>query len=417
MSYTYDINTSKQDKRSSVCLFSCHTLYNIIVLFVSTFLVAHVYSLSDNVFDYIKNVAIYEMSQYLFMLILCPLFGWIVEKTNRTWIYRFGMIVMTGVVIFAIFYGEQISKYIFLVGAIYGTANAIYYSGYNTLKHEMVSRKSIKSFAVFSQATSYAVKIVVPIIMGALIDVSTYSQVAIYVLIVCAIQIGFSFGVRAKRPDNSSFNLKSYFQKLKENPETFKKVKILYWCAFIYGFTTIVSTSIKICIMIHFGSSFSLGAMTSAFSIVSILTILLFNKFTKSGKRKWIYILSAILPAICTWIFCISPQVWSLILYYLGVAVSKIIISTMFDVYRNGVLKEAGLYSEITEHQTMIEIFLAISRIISFGSLVLLSLLNNLTIFYIFLSISILSYSATTILLLYYENKYMKNLSQPDKKE
>ena len=32
------------------------------------------------------------------------------------------------------FYGEQISKYIFLVGAIYGTANAIYYSGYNTLR-------------------------------------------------------------------------------------------------------------------------------------------------------------------------------------------------------------------------------------------------------------------------------------------
>lgn len=407
MGYTYDINLSKQDKRSSICLFSCHMIYNIIVLFLSTFLVSHIYSLSDNVFDYIKNVATFETVQYACMLVCIPIFSWIVEKTNRTWVYRFSMLVSTSLVIFSIFYGAEISKYIVLAGAIYGSANGIYYAAYNTIKQEMVSRKSMRTFSVVSQIFTNVVKIVVPILMGALIDVSSYSQVAIYVLVICAIQIGFSFGVRSKRPENSHFNLKTYFKKLKENTETLKKMKIIYWCSFIYGFTTIVSTMLQICIMIQFGSSFSLGALTSVFSAVSVCTILIFNKFTKAGKRTGLYIFSALIPVVFSWIFCFFPAVWSLIIFELAITISKIIFSTVFDIYRNGILKEAGLYSEITEHQAIIEILLEISRIISFAFLIVITLFNSLTIFYVLLAISVLAYSVTTLILLYYENKFI----------
>ena len=181
---------------------------------------------------------------------------------------------------------------------------------------------------------------------------------------------------------------------------------MLYWGAFIYGCTSIVSTILNICIIIQFGSNFSLGAMSSLFSLVSMITILFFNKFTTKGRRSKIYILTAILPFLCAIVFALYPTVWTLILYNIGTAISEIIYKTVYDVYRNGILKEAGLYSEITEHQSIVEMLMSFSRVISYLSLILLSLFRSFVIFNVFLCVSVLSYSAILIFLNIYEKKY-----------
>ena len=64
MSYTYDIKTSQKDNRSTVCLSVCHLMFLIINLFLSTFLIAHIYSLTSNLYSYVLNVGIYQLSSY-----------------------------------------------------------------------------------------------------------------------------------------------------------------------------------------------------------------------------------------------------------------------------------------------------------------------------------------------------------------
>lgn len=416
MAFTYDINNSKKDKVSSVCLLTTHTISEILNLFLSTFLVGYVYSLSSSVSNYIFNVGIYYVSMYavsvLTHLILAP----IVERTNRVWLYRLALLLRAGLVVVCIFCGQNIASLLVLAGALSGMSEAVYYSCYNTMKQEMVSRHSVKKYIVLSMVLKKFIYIVVPLALGALLDVSTYSNVAIYVLVIAVIQIGFSFGIHAKRPEGSSFSMKGYFRKLKERPELAKKMTLLYIGAIPYGLSTVVGVVLNISIMMKFESNFSLGWLTSVFSVTSALFLIVINKFTHAGKRTWLLVITGILPILASVLFVIFPGYVTIIFYNIANAISNITYHNIYDIYRNGNLKEAGLYSEIQEHQTLSEIIFNTMRVVSFGILLLLGLTNNIIVFNVFLCLCSCFYTATLVILIIYEknfsNKSTKNKLQ-----
>ena len=165
-------------------------------------------------------------------------------------------------------------------------------------------------------------------------------------------------------------------------------MKSLYIIDFVYGFGTLQTILLNVCIILQFGSNFTLGALTSVFSVLSMISVLLFNKLTKPGKRFSLYLLSFIVPTVCIIWFVISPTWISLVSYNVAVAICGITYKTSFEIYRNGILKETGFYNEITEHQTTIELLICFARIISFALMILIALFNNLTMFYIFLCLS-----------------------------
>ncbi len=217
MSYTYDIKTSKKDLTSSTCLFCANLMNAISDLMVLTFLVAFLYCSSPDIFECIRNIAIFEFFTYAVAIPVFYLFGYLIEKTNRIWIYRLGVIFRTSVVIVLIFIGHNVSRTIILAGVMRGLSTSTYYSSYNTIKQERVSRKSIKKYAILDQILTRSFEIVAPVLLGFIIDLSSYVQASILVAVICSIQIILSFFVCSKRPENSRFDLKGYYKKLKEN--------------------------------------------------------------------------------------------------------------------------------------------------------------------------------------------------------
>ncbi len=415
MAYQYSLNAKKKDVGSGVCLFIDHKMAAIVKLFLSTFLVGYIYSFSGNIYEYIFNVGIYEIATYVTLPIIYYLMAFLVDKTNRVWIYRAGILLRTVLVVFAIFYGEDISKLIMLAGFLNGFSEGVYYSSYNTMTHEMVSRKNMKAYLVSGNVVGKLMDVIFPIVLGALIEVSTFAQVAIYVFVLCLIQIVISFGVRSKKPENSNFNLRQYFKDLKQNQTVNRKMKMIYWISFAYGFTTIITTLVNICIMMEFGSNFSLGIFTSIFAAVAIVTILIVNKVSKVGKRQILLCFVALIPVVFAILFAVMPNIYTLILYNFGNSAGWIIYRTIFDVHRNANLKEGGLYDGITEHQTFMEILFNVSRIISYGVMMLLGLWQNLIAFKVFLVLMICMASFTVILLLIYEKKFYPNISDEEK--
>ncbi len=412
MAFIYDINNSKKDKVSSGCLLTTHTISEILNLFLSTFLVGYVYSLSSDVSNYIFNVGVYYVVMYAVSLLTHLILAPIVEKTNRVWLYRLALALRAGLVVVCVFCGQNIASLLVLAGALSGLSEAMYYSCYNTMKQEMVSRHSVKKYSVLSMILQKFIYIVVPLIMGAVLDVSSYSYVAIYILVIAVIQIGFSFGIRSKRPEGSSFSLKGYFKKLKENPELAKKMKLLYIGAIPYGLSTIVGVVVNISVMMQFESNFSLGWITSVFSVVSAIFLIILNKFTHAGKRTWLLIITGLLPIIGSVSFVIWPGYATIIIYNVTNAISNITYHNIYDIYRNANLKEAGLYSEIQEHQTLTEIIFNGMRVIIFAILLLLGLSSNLIVFNVFLCICSCLYTATLIIMVIYENKFSKSTKQ-----
>lgn len=406
MSYTYDINTSKNDKRSTICLSACHSLYAIINLFVTTFLIAHMYSLTTDLFSYALKVGIYQLSTYGTMLLTYGIFSKIVDRTNRVWVYRVACIIEAALVIVTIFYGKDLAKLVILAGVLNGLLHSAYYASYNVLKQEMVSRKSMGNYIVVINIILKVINIVCPILLGTLIELSTYTMVAIYVLIICIIQTIVSFFIRSKRPAESDFNVIKYIKKLKNNPEIAKNVKFIYLIAITYSFINVVSSLLSINIMMHFGSNFSLGLITSVFACVAIVVLILLNRFTKVGKRAWLLILVGSMQLIGAIVFSIIPNVATLLVFNFTLAVCEVIVITVYDIHRNKNLKEAGLYDDIAEHQCIIEAILQIGRIIEFTLLIVMALIRNYVLFQISFVFFMVLYTLTPILLMVYEKKF-----------
>lgn len=412
MGYNYDIATSKKDGHANRGLGFCHTLAKAVDIFVSTFLIAHLYSFSTSAFDYCFKASLFEVIGYAVMLVVYFLASFLVAKTNRIWVYRLSLVMRAGVVLFSIFFGEQIARYIWLAGLLEGFSKGFYWASYNVLKQEMVSRKSINKFAVFTYILRQSVNVIFPITVGALIEVSTFSQVAIYVFIICLLQIAVSFVVHAKKPENSDFNIPDYWERLKANFPLYIKVKRAYNFSFIHGMTSVLSTLISVCVMLECGSNLSLGAITSVIAVAVILFILSFNRFTKEGKRNWLYILISLLPVVGSVIFIVNPNIVTVIIFNFCTEICSALFKVQYDVFRNKDLKEAGLYQDIGEHQGIIEITLCFSRVLTFGLVCLLSFSNSQILFNIMLIVFSIVYSINMLGILIYERARIKDEEQ-----
>ncbi len=416
MGFTYNANNQKIDRISGNCLFVCHTLGAVITTFVSTFLVAYIYKFSKDTFDYVFNVGVYYICVYATFLLTYWFFSYLTDKTNRVWIYRSAQIIRLVFIIIIIFYGEKLAHMLPLAGFLYGLSEACYYGSYNVLKQEMVSKKVMSKYSVISTIASKSMDIIIPVTLGALIKVSTYEQTSIYVAAILGLIILISFGIKSKKPEGSNYSLKEYFKKLKEHPKAKQKIMFIYKSSFIYGFTTITNNLLTICIMLQFGSTLSLGSITSIIGAVTIVEIMLVTKFTKASKRNWLYAIVITTPLISSILYVAHASYVTVIAYNFLMAVSKIIFSAIFDIYRNSTLKEAGLYSEISEHQTIVESLLGVARVISFAILILVGMIKSLLVFQILLVVFSLSYSAVNLCLMIYEKKFL-TLAHPGIKE
>ena len=405
--YTYDIKTSKKDNGSTISLSACHVIYSIINLFLSTFLVAHIHSLTDNIYDYAIKVGLYQIVTYAVMTISYFLFSLWVDKSNRIWCYRVANLFSTALVVITVFWGDKLAQLVVLAGALNGLTHGAYYASYNVLKQEMVSRNSMDNYAVIISVIGKIVSVVFPLVLGALLSVSSISQVAIYVLVLSAILFGVTFFVKAKRPAESGFSIKEYIGDLKARPKVAKKIKFIYIICCFYGFTSVLSMllTMNIMSMEGLGSTFSLGIVTSVCSGLSIVLLLLVGRFTKCGKRIWLFVVSALLPILGVVLFITLPNMYTLIAYNVCIAVGDSINATILDIYRNKNLKEAGLYQGIAEHQCIVESIFGVIRCISFGLLIGMGASKSKLLLDIGFVVFVALYSMTSVLLMIYEKK------------
>lgn len=405
--FVYDKDAGIIDNRSKNCLFMCHSIAQIISLFASTFLIAHIYSFSGDIYSYIFKVCTYNLAAYGTMAILYFLAAKIVDATNRISIYRISLVIETLLVVLFIFKGEEISKYLILAGFIKGFGDAFYYASYNVLKQEMVSKNSMGNYVSGIYTATKVIDLVCPVILGALIDVSTYSTVAIVVCIISLIQITISLFVKAKKPQGSKYSLKEFFGRIKQKSKHSKQIWFIYGMSFLFV-NAVITRVLNICIMLEYQNALSLGIITSLLSLATILSIILVKKLTKAGHRNWLFILSAVLLVTSSIIFAVNTCKWSVVIFDAVLTIGGIIFKINYDAYRNGILKEAGLYQDIGEHHTIMESIYAIIRLIGFSLVMLIAVIKILVLFKIFLIVISCIYALAFILTGVYETKYIK---------
>ena len=392
MSYTYTPSNAVESKkldRSSVSLQATYILNKIIGLFVSTFLVSYITQVNREapISVSLTSIGLFFVMHNIIFALIYFLMSYLVDRSNRIWFYRLGLLCKGAFIILIVFLGQSLAKMSIVAGIVNGISDGVYWSSYNVLKGEMVPRAHADKFVAISSLFDRVSRVVFSVLLGYLIDVSTFIEVSLYVLIIVALQIIFSFFIKAKRPENSKFEFFKYIKYLKTNDEKTKRIKRFYHLALAYAGTSICTSIASIFAVLTFKTNLYLGIFTSAFSIISVLTLLVLKRYTKIGRRKVWFMCIAIIGFTASCLSLFGVFKWTYIVYYLVETVSVCLIEYTVDVQRTVIVKKTGNYEYTCEHQALTEMCLSVVRALCYSLMIVLGLTLEILGFKILMAI------------------------------
>ena len=372
-------------------LLTVHGFKGILGLFTSTFLTSFIVSLNpDSIMGTgILNIGLYHLFHNIVFIALYYVLTYFVDKSNRVSLLRLGILVNCILLICLVFFGETIAQWIILAGSIYGISEAFYYSSYNVIRNEMNRKSNISRYNIISSVASNAINIIIPTILGLLIDVSTYSYIAIYIVILSFVQFFITFTIKSIKPEGAQFEIKEYVSYLKNDKFAFNKIKYVYLNAILSGCKSTFPTLIVILTIFTFKTNLSLGIFTSIFSVFTTILLLLYKKYENHPKLNTLLLFLSV--SISTFIMSIIFVIWTcyatLVLLNLMLNIAIQLSEYSSNCSRDSIIKLLDQYDYIAEHQFIYELLLTLSRMLAYAILIIVGLFNSMIVFSIMLVI------------------------------
>ena len=394
-------------------LLSVHMLRIVLELFTSTFLVSFILAQNpDSIIGKgLINIGIFYVSWNAIYGILNFIASYLVDKSNRATLLRCGILFNLVLMVALVFWGEKISHWLVLAGALCGMSDAFYYSSYIIMRNELSFKGSFKRYNVFTTVGVNLVKVIVPIIMGYIIDITTFSTIASYVVIVALAQFAITFFIKSTKPKDSKFELKKFFGYLKEDKFAWNKIKYAYLNCLIAGIKSTYNVIVVILTIYIFKTNLSLGIYTSIFSLVTIVCLLAYKKADPNPKfnKFIIYLIVGASPFLAVIAVLIHTNAVTLVILNFTLTLVSYFSDYFGDMERDAIIKNLNQYEFIAEHQFVAETTKIVSRIISFGFFTIIGSLSNFTAFKIFLLV-ILAASPIKFLVMYKQRLIRKEL-------
>lgn len=375
-------------RRSQKMLIASHILHVVLELFISTFLTSYIVSLTPNsVFgNGLINVGIFYVSWFITYPLLNIIVSHFVDKSNRTTMLRIGIIVNAVLLTAIVLWGEQISKWLIFAGIMCGISDAFYYSSYLVIKNEINTKATFKGYNLIITILVNLVKIVVPTILGYIIDYSSYSIASLCVIAITVVSYILTFFIKSPKPENSKFEMKKYLLFLKENKDIRNKIGYTYLNAVLAGFKNGYKIIVVILTIFTFKTNVNLGIFTSLFSLVTMLLLMLYKKFENQPRpvQFWIYFVVGLLPFIVGVIMCLWLNKITLIIFNFSLTLAIYFGDYLGSVERDAIIKLIKKDEFISEHQCIFETVTCTFRVVCYALFIVCGLFGELA-FKIFL--------------------------------
>lgn len=379
----------------------CNCLLKIIDLFVSTFLVAYLLTISDgNMF----NVALYYIVNYTALGFFYSLFSTFLHKGNKVVFYRCGIIIKCIFLILIALLKENIANYIVPLGLFYGLSSGIYWSSYNVMMNEAISSKSIQKFYGLYNIWGYIISVVAPIALGSIIDSGSFVKTAVYAVIVCLLLFASTFLLVSRKEEGEKLDFKGLIKDIKSQNQG-KVFLQCYLMTFFNGLRNSTATIITIMIVLTFNSNVSLGSLSSIMAIVAIFITFLFMKKYNASKSKIIF--------SCMFLVCLGvggifldiskPMI---VLFNVLYTISMIVPDNLNSQKRMGIIRVTRKLKYALEHNILAEAFLNIGRVISYIILLVVSFSNSLNVYKVLLAINLVCICLYCLIVYKVEKKY-----------
>ena len=403
----------KKFNRSQKALISVHMLKIIMDLFISIFLTSFILSQTpDSILGQgLVNIGIFYLTWYIIYGILefvCSIF---VDKGNRVLFLQIAIVINTLLIIALVFWGEQISQWLILAGIICGIVDAFYYSSYLVVRTEIAGSSSIDKFSMIITIFTNVIKVVVPVILGYIIDASTLSSIAIYIVILSIIQLIISLFIKADKKLRSKFEFKKFLNYLKTNKEDSSKLKYTYLSSLPSGFRTTYNSLVVILTVYIFTTNALLGACTSVFAFLTIICLMLFKSVDNNKKvnKLAIYIVIGFLPVFSAIVASFLTNKVTLIILNFFLTLSTYFTDYLGNFERDAIIEDLHKEEFFAEHQVLNEEIQVFGRILAFAGYILVGLSGNFTLFLIMLIVFML-FNPFKLLVLYKQRVIRRQL-------
>lgn len=403
---------------SSKALITCDLINDVVKLFGDTFLVAYFLQVSN---ENIVQVSLYYIIVYTLLGFGNILLGQTLKKylKGRINIYRTGIIVKSIFVLFIVLLKDNISSYYVSIAIFYGISEALYWSAHGLMNIEVVENSNRKKYTVISRILSKILSIILPVILGTTIELTSFTNIAIYVFVLTVLQIAVSFLIDSSKFDSQGKNEKYSLKEFIKNLSTVQKerVKNVAKLAFLYG---LMMDTIRVLIVVitimTFKTSIDLGILTTLFAICTMFSLLLFNKFYSKEHAKGLLIYCSIVALLGLVGLLINISKETLIIYNFTYSITVYILEVMFKINIGNIVNENNLQKWLVEYHSILEAIMDIGRILGFSLLLVTGLLNNITYFKVLLLIVTISIPIYAIIMYKtetsnsnYKNEVVKN--------
>ena len=398
-------------------LIAVHMLKMVMDLFISTFLTSFILSQTpDNILGQgLVNIGIFYLSWHIVYGLFEFICSFFVDKGNRLLFLRIAILINTLLIIALVFWGEEISLWLIPAGTICGIVDAFYYSSYLVVRTEVADDHAIDNFSMMTTVLTNVIKVIVPVILGYIIDASTLSSIAVYIVIISVIQFIVSLFIKVNKNIRSKFEFRKFLNYLKTNKEDACKLKYSYLSSLPSGFRATYPSLVVILTVYIFSSNTKLGACTSIFALITIICLMLFKLVdnNKHFNKLAIYSVLGFLPVAAAILASfITNNVTLIILNFL------LTLSTYFTDYlgnfeRDAIIEDLHKAEFFAEHQVLNEEIQVLGRIIAFAGYILVGLSSSFTLFLIMLVLFML-FNPFKFLVLYKQRQVRRKLENID---
>lgn len=396
--------------KNSKFLMLCDLMYSTTGIFVSTFLVAYFLKITN---ESIIQISIFYIIIYSLLSLGNLLIGKFVKikPKCRTKILSVGAILRAVFILLIAILKEKIAIYFPIIAILYAFSEVFYWVAHETILIEVTTNENRKDYMALKTIFSKVINIIVPIVLGASIELYSFSKIAIYVFIISVIQIIASLSIRQQNifanENTEEYSIKKFRKSLNQNQRN--KIGKYVKSAVAYG---VIESSIKSLVVIitimTFKTSFNLGVLTSLFSICSMLALYLYKKYYNRKNSKFIlYTCSTlILLGVVGLIFDINKT--TLIIYNFLYTVTISILTVIYNTKKGDLVKECNIENWKIEYVVYVGLFIATGRVLGYSLMLIAGLFNNVIIFKVLL-VMVSIFAPVYAKLMYDVEKYKDN--------
>ncbi len=364
---------SKLFDLSGISIVACDCLQAVICIFIDLFFISKVlrFNIMDGAVDKIQlshnivSIGLFYALDYLVIVLCYTWTGHFLKKINKSIFVSIGSCLLAVVVLLVYFLQDNMITFLPLIASVYGLAWGFFSSGYNNLTSEVISSKYQTKFFAVKKIMFQLVYIIFPICLGYIADID-FSIVTYIMFVVAALLIVFSFLIRPKKAYKLDFHLLSFSKEIVKEKEKVKPLWLVYVQAFFRGasydcFTTLIT----ILVITNVGSNSSLGMYQSIFTAISLITMMFYLKFYRKKRSKW-FIGGTVALVTCTIIGILAAtNEITIIIFYAVYVVLNVILMSVSDSRRSGVIRVLSMHSHILENTAVTEFWLGAGRILS----------------------------------------------------